>query len=369
MPRPSLTVSDILACADEHHRRTGKFPTVESGIVRAKPDEKWANINSALREGLRGLPGGSSLSRLLAEKRGHRNHLSLPKYSYRQIIQWADAHCRKTGSWPNGESGPVHGAPGETWRAVEMALLKGLRGLPGGASIARLLSKYRGVRNRLATPPLSLDRILQWADQYRIRNGKWPHQNSGLIAGSHGETWKGVEMALRRGNRGLPGGSSIGKLLAQRRAKRYQPALPKLTVARILDWADGHRARTGNWPTSRSGQILDSHSETWAGIVHALQSRGRGLRIRGMTLPQLLLKHRGVQKKYIRRPPFSLEQILRWADAHKRRTGRWPKVNTGRIPDSDGETWLRVERAFERGVRGLPASLSLAKVLAMNRGA
>jgi hypothetical protein len=32
------------------------------------PDEKWRNIDNALRYGLRGLPGGSSLAKLLAEK-------------------------------------------------------------------------------------------------------------------------------------------------------------------------------------------------------------------------------------------------------------------------------------------------------------
>lgn len=40
--------------------------------------ETWANVDNALRNGLRGLPNGSSLARLLAEKKGVRHIQDLP---------------------------------------------------------------------------------------------------------------------------------------------------------------------------------------------------------------------------------------------------------------------------------------------------
>jgi hypothetical protein len=40
-------------------------------------------------------------------------------------------------------AGQVAGAPGETWRALDVALRQGLRGLPGGDSLARLLRRHR----------------------------------------------------------------------------------------------------------------------------------------------------------------------------------------------------------------------------------
>jgi hypothetical protein len=63
--RPNLTVAQVLAWADAHHARTGGPPRVASGPVADAPGEDWRAINSALRRGLRGLPGGESLGRLL----------------------------------------------------------------------------------------------------------------------------------------------------------------------------------------------------------------------------------------------------------------------------------------------------------------
>jgi hypothetical protein len=68
--RPPLTVEQILAWADEHFARTGEWPDTVSGLVGATPGERWGNLNRALVLGLRGLPGGTTLARLLAARRG-----------------------------------------------------------------------------------------------------------------------------------------------------------------------------------------------------------------------------------------------------------------------------------------------------------
>jgi hypothetical protein len=39
-------------------------------------------------------------------------------------------------------SGPVAGAPGETWRAIDEALRRGHRGLPGDSSLSWLLAHH-----------------------------------------------------------------------------------------------------------------------------------------------------------------------------------------------------------------------------------
>ncbi len=65
----ALTVKQILNWADAHHRRTGRWPLHRSGAIPEAPRENWAIIEAALRLGLRGLPGGDSLPRLLARMR------------------------------------------------------------------------------------------------------------------------------------------------------------------------------------------------------------------------------------------------------------------------------------------------------------
>jgi hypothetical protein len=47
--------------------------------------------------------------------------------------------------WPSCESGPIREAPGETWKAVQMALVQGLRGLRGDSSLHLFLKKHRKV--------------------------------------------------------------------------------------------------------------------------------------------------------------------------------------------------------------------------------
>src|SRR5687767_12655234 len=75
---PPLSIDQILAWADEHHARTGDWPNVGSGRVRALEGPRWPTLDAALRKGSRGLPGGSSLARLLAEHRGRPNPQDLP---------------------------------------------------------------------------------------------------------------------------------------------------------------------------------------------------------------------------------------------------------------------------------------------------
>lgn len=222
MHRPQLHVQDILRWADAHRRRTGQWPQNDSGPVVDALHEKWTNIDQALRKGFRGLPGNWSLPQLLAEYRGHRNRKRLPKYTLRQILRWADAHRERTGRWPMGASGKIVDAPGETWRAVDMALSHGRRGLPGGSSLALLLAKRRGIRHRLYVPTLSVGQILAWADAHRRRTGDWPIAESGAIPRSGGETWMAIDQALKAGSRGLRARSSLFKLLLKHRdVKRH----------------------------------------------------------------------------------------------------------------------------------------------------
>ena len=140
--RLPLTAETILGWADAHRRRTGRWPTADTGGVWGVPGQTWQAVNRALFAGSRGLPGGSSLARLLAERRGKRNKAQTPPLSEEQILCWADRHYRRTGRWPTVASGPVRDAPGENWRALASALWAGNRGLHGGDTLRRFLLRH-----------------------------------------------------------------------------------------------------------------------------------------------------------------------------------------------------------------------------------
>src|SRR5262249_19229075 len=101
-------------------------------------------------------------------------------------------------------------------------------------------------------PPLSVSQILDWADAYHSRTGKWPNSATGPIPEAPGETWSSVNSALARGSRGLPGGSSLAQLLTEERGKQREQMPHRLSVGQILAWADAHHERTGRWPTAAS---------------------------------------------------------------------------------------------------------------------
>jgi hypothetical protein len=208
-----LTIRQILVWVDAYFARFHKWPLCNGGRIPGSLGETWTKVDRALRIGYRGLPGKSSLAQLLEEQRGVRNRMAPPPLTEEQILVWADWHFRTTGGWPSQHSGPIAGEPGETWKGINHALRLGYRGLPGGSSLALLLQAKRGVRNHMHLLPLLTAEIVSWARSYWRREGRLPTLTSGPIADAPGETWRGVQMALVVGLRGLPGGDSLHRLL------------------------------------------------------------------------------------------------------------------------------------------------------------
>jgi hypothetical protein len=96
-------------------------------------------------QGGRELPGGSSLPRFLEENFGVRNPKNLPDLTEQWICERVKVHHERTGTWPTENSGRLLDAPEETWKAIQVALYQGRRGLPGGSTLPRLVKKHFGV--------------------------------------------------------------------------------------------------------------------------------------------------------------------------------------------------------------------------------
>jgi hypothetical protein len=296
MHAATLYLSQILDWADAYCKRTGAWPNLYSGPVTGKKGETWRRVDSALRLGLRGVPGGSSLARLLAEQRGVRNSTCLPALTVKQVLAWADGHFRRTGSWPKESSGEIAGARGETWFAVDRALRAGVRGFPGGSSLPQLLARHRRVRNIQNLPSLTIQKVLKWADAHHRQGGTWPMSHSGCVRTADGETWSGINTALQAGRRGFPGGSSLARVLARHRGVRNPKAPPELTEKQILTLAKRYHRRHGRWPNRNAGPVDGMPGETWAMLDRALRAQQRGLRW-GSSLFKLLKKHFNISKQ------------------------------------------------------------------------
>src|SRR5271166_5307480 len=90
----------------------------------------------------------------------------------------------------------------------------------------------------------------------------------------------------------------------------YDP--PKLTLKRVLAWADAHHARTGEWPGVLSGPIKDNLNENWRKIDNALRYGLRGLP-RKSSLPKFLAEYRGCRNPKAL-PPLTEDLILSYAE-------------------------------------------------------
>jgi hypothetical protein len=194
----------------------------------------------------------------------------------------------------------------------------------------------------------------------------WPTSDAGRIADAPNEKWRGIDHALRAGGRGLRPGSSLARLLASKRGVPNVAARPRLTTRQILAWVDAWRQRTGAWPSRKSGAILGTDGETWAAIHSALAYGRRGLP-GGSSLARFLARHRG-RFNFKQQPSLTVQQILKWADAHRGRTGKWPSHRSGPIHESPKDSWKRVDWALAEGSRGVGPGWTLTQLLAKHRG-
>jgi hypothetical protein len=235
-------------------------------------------------------------SRSSSKRRASRPHR--PPLSIEEILAWADAYFAENKRWPNVNSGYIRGTIDDTWSRMDNALRAGNRQLPknSGLTFARLLEQRRGVRNSEYPPKLSVSKVVQWARAHRRRTGRWPKANDGAIVGVRGETWMAVDMALRKGKRGLMHGSSLARLLASQCGVRNHQQAPRLRINQILAWADAHYRRHGRWPVGKSGPVEGVPGETWIAVDKALRAARRGLSEQS-SLSRLLANRRGVVRR------------------------------------------------------------------------
>lgn len=225
--RKPLTIPLILEWADEFYRVHGFWPGARDGRIKSTRNETWQKVQAALIGGGRGLKGKSSIFKLL--KRHGRKRVASRRRTLtpEMILGWADAFFATHGYWPYSRSGPVAGVPRENWSAISEALRSGRRGLPGRGSLSRFLNEHRDLyRGRKSRPyrisehrKIDMDKVMRWAKAYRRRTGIWPHLASGKIPGSGGYRWGLLDMALRFGRRGLPGGTSLSRLFGHKERK------------------------------------------------------------------------------------------------------------------------------------------------------
>jgi hypothetical protein len=296
--KPDLSENTVMAASLKFLKRTGKLPSQHSGDASADfgYPETWVAVNTALREGVRGCEGGSSLPQL-CRQRGLKE--GKPALTEEGILAAAQKFLRRTGEPPQVVSGDAtddFGFP-ETWASIENALRGGYRGLPKDSSVcslAKLNIKY-GLKNVLT---LTEENIVMAGIKHLDRTGQLPKQDSGDATSDFGIpananfsfalTWGYVAQALYK-TLCLPEGSSLKKLFKKHGLQNGSD----LTEAAIIEAARNRLGRTGRLPSSISGDATEDFGfpQTWGCVSNAITRGGRGLDTKGSSLSQLLKKH------------------------------------------------------------------------------
>jgi hypothetical protein len=134
----------------------------------------------------------------------------------------------------------------------------------------QLLARKRGVRNRAALPPLSIEQILAWADEHHQATGEWPSKDSGPIRSAPEDTWLAVANALYGGRRGLPKTSLIRLLAEQRGVKKVRRSGATGQSAEAARWPAGEAESRATYPAL---DCVESHEAGMESVAEGERSR------------------------------------------------------------------------------------------------
>jgi len=227
--RTPLSEAAIVSAARKHHAIFGRLPSHGSTEpVPGMPHCSWNTIELAGFRGVRGLAKGRSLSKILKPL---RDELGLPAHGHlpgtrlkpilteSQILYAAKEHFTRCGTLPTHRARePVLGLPRETWAAIQIAGLLGLRGLAKGRTLSQILAPLReqlGVRSTLS------EREVQDSARLHLKRfGELPIASSKTpVPGMPHTSWGAIDAVGKRGGRGLAKGRTLSKILAPLRAE------------------------------------------------------------------------------------------------------------------------------------------------------
>jgi hypothetical protein len=367
LPRPEpVTISKILEVADVWYERYESWPKKSSGLISSQENLTWNTINNQLKRTEIG-----SLVNLLFLERDVRHHLKRNKLTIYQIIEWAKDHFEKTNEWPTYKSGKVLAEPSEKWSSIRSNLVHGGRGLPKGLSIEKVLFDELGVIGVRSGKQLTEQRVHSLALMHYEKIGSYPTESSDWILEGK-DSWPAISFALNYGFRGLPGGSSLAKLLQAHNLKanlgeREYPSKDEIVdVAKIYQTQD----KDNKLPTRESGLFPNPNylDLTWGGINSALV-KGLIEDTKAKTLTDLWVQEFG-SRNVNNLENLTEEQILRWCDKYQEDhpNKKFPSNQSVPIVTMGTETFMSIDTAIRENRRGLTGLVSLAHLLFKKRG-
>jgi hypothetical protein len=205
---------------------------------------------------------------------------------------------------------------------------------------------------------LSEDLIVKAMKNYHEDHDKYPVQLSGDASKYIGFkiNWNAINNCLKKGCRGLPGGSSLFKLRQEYFTGKESPLTEDIIVKAMKEYHEDH----DKYPSSESGDASKylKFKITWSAIGACLRKGLRGLP-GDSSLAQLRKKYDiGVK------PDLTEEQIIKAMRGYFEEHGRYPSLRGGCASKYIFEDilWSGIDASLRHGHRGLPGGSSLHKL-------
>ena len=328
----NYTVEQVKQCIEVYKEKVGKFPSCHSGDIE-EIDATWAKLNDYFRRGSRGLIGYKSLSDFLEKEYGKVEI----NYTIEQVKEWVDEYKEKNGKFPTQGSGDIEG--GETsWSKIANYFRIGSRGLIGYKSLLDFLERGCGKTSVSYT----IEQIKEWVDEYKEKNGKFPHAGSGDIEGID-ISWANINGYFKIGSRGLCGYESLPDFLK----KEYESKV-NITTEQIKQYIENYKEKNnGKYPVASSGNI-EGTNFSWSNFYQYFSRGSKGLIGYGSFL-NFLEKEYG----YVQKTNYTVEQIKKLVeDYRKKNNNKFPSRHSGDIGGID-INWSKIDNYFRRKQRGL----------------
>jgi len=339
MSGPVITVEQLRQAVDSFKlAHGGRFPTMNDGL--ALFGLRWGTIDTRLREGFQGLPGGTSLSKWLDEIYPDERFVS--SLTSANMHAWVLAHrAANSGTFPHIGSGTIAGAK-RTWQSVHEALRD--RNLPFTKckSLSEWLDDQFPLDRKKKATLITSDLLVDAVQAYRAENdGAFPFRESGKVAGLN-LTWTQLDNALRQG----------GKSLAKWLQKRY-PEYVEVSEQRLQVWVEEFASRNARQlPASRSGEILGT-DWSWLQVDRAFRS-GAWRWTKADSLSDWL------DTAYRDERILTPDAVRAWVTAHLAWRGSFPsKESEEPVGQKSAWTWRRVDKAMLAGSFGWEEKCSL----------
>ena len=132
----------------------------------------------------------------------------------------------------------------------------------------------------------------------------------------------------------------------------------------IKNWIDIYYGLNNKYPTQSSKSIPEMGKETWKNIDQSLRLNARGLNL-NTTLAGLLLTEYGKRPEHGPLiPKLNIDEIANWMVTFYVENKRWPKLTDKKVINVDfEENWAAINSSLFSGRRGLPANLSIKKLI------